>query len=336
MVIDMKAAVLNNRLVFADFAKLFAMFVVTWGHCAQCLSGITYPELFGKPGVLIAFHMPLFMIVSGYFIYPEHIREKRWPAYVAEKFQRLVIPALVWYACYCLLTIHKPHLMGCVGFYWFLTSMFLSFLLISVVVRVNKNDNMLLYLASVLIVVFLPFSSFLHVNFMYPLMMGGMFLRKAINRCNGAELTTCAVILFLSGAFLLYHWDISYSVYLTPFDSTRFSPHNLYALFVRLLTGFVISSFFVVLFLLADSKKCIQVLSKYGKYTLVMYTASFIINGIFGIILSHLQIRVTQTGLLELSSCMWSIATCILCVLLAQLLEKNGLTKRLFLGIVYH
>lgn len=336
MAIEMKAAVLNNRLVFADFAKLFAMFVVTWGHCAQCLSGITFPEMFGKPGVLIAFHMPLFMIVSGYFIHPGHIRDKRWHAYVSGKFKRLVIPALAWYACYCLLTIQKPHLMGCVGFYWFLTSMFLSLLLISVVVRVNKSDNMLLYLASVLIVVFLPFSSFLHINFMYPLMMGGMFLRKATDRCNRTELTRCAIILFLSSAFLLYYWDVSYSVYLTPFDSTHFSHQSLYALAVRLLTGFVISSFFVVLFMLTDRRKGIQTLSKYGKYTLVMYTASFIINGILDIILSQLHLRASQPGLLELSSCMWSIAVCFLCVLLAQLLEKNDLAKRLFMGISIH
>ena len=140
MATDMKPVILNQRLVFADFAKLFAMFVVTWGHCAQCMSGQTFPELFGKPGILIAFHMPLFMMVSGYFIHPERIREKKMLTYIWEKFQRLVVPAIAWYICFCLLTVQKPHLMGIFGFYWFLTSMFISLVLISIVAKCNKGD----------------------------------------------------------------------------------------------------------------------------------------------------------------------------------------------------
>ena len=329
----MKPVILNQRLVFADFAKLFAMFVVTWGHCAQCMSGQTFPELFGKPGILIAFHMPLFMMVSGYFIHPERIREKKMLTYIWEKFQRLVVPAIAWYICFCLLTVQKPHLMGIFGFYWFLTSMFISLVLISIVAKCNKGDHLLLYLCSAIIVILLPCSSFLHVNFMYPMMVGGLVFRKATFLLNGKCLTICAIALFVLSIILLYFWNVRHSVYLTPFDSLHFSENSLYSLFIRLMTGIVVSSFFIVLFMLADQSRIIQQLAQYGKFTLVMYTASFIFNQLTDIFLSHLHVRFSQIGLLELSSCMMSIIVCFLCVMLAKRLEKNKLTKRLLLGI---
>ena len=329
----MNPVIRNQRLVFADFTKLFAMFAVTWGHCAQSLSGQTFPGLFGKPGILIAFHMPLFMMISGYFIHPESIRKKSCPAYILEKFQRLAVPAMAWYVCFCLLTIQKPHLTGLYGFYWFLTSLFISQMLISIIVKLNKGDHLLLYLCFVIIVVFLPFSSFLHVNFMFPLMMGGYIFRRATQQLNGGKLAVCTIALFVFSVILFYYWDVRHSVYITPFDSLHFSEESLHSLFLRLATGFVISSFFILLLMSADKLPMIQRLSQYGKYTLVMYTASFIFNKWTDIFLSHIHVRFTQAGLLEMSSCILCIMVCVLCVMLAKMLEKNKTTKRLLLGI---
>ena len=49
-----------------DVLKLFAIFLVVWGHCIQNLhSGDFYSEPVYK--IIYSFHMPLFMVISGFF-----------------------------------------------------------------------------------------------------------------------------------------------------------------------------------------------------------------------------------------------------------------------------
>ena len=56
----------NKRLAYFDIAKLIAILLVLYGHCIQYYEGgncaENYPWL-----IIYSFHLPLFMIVSGYF-----------------------------------------------------------------------------------------------------------------------------------------------------------------------------------------------------------------------------------------------------------------------------
>lgn len=309
------------------------MFVVTWGHCAQCVSGKIYPELFGKPGVLIAFHMPLFMMVSGYFVNPSRIRQTRWDSFVSDKILRLMVPSFTWYVCYCIIFANVPSLMGALHLYWFLSSMFFSLVIVCFVVRINKDDHLLLYLISILAVIFSPWSSFLHINFMYPMIVSGYLFRKLIQQLNNDSLKRFVVLLFGLSVALLLFWNVKYSVYLSPFEILHVSWESLFALCVRLLTGFIVSAFFIVLFMLLDKSSFVQKVSHFGKYTLVMYTASFILNGIMSIILNHFHVHVVELWMLELSSCIWCLMVCAVCILLAIMLERREWTNKLFLGV---
>ena len=160
------------RLNYADFCKLFAMFIVTWEHCSQCISGDTFPYMFGRQGISIAFNMPLFMIVSGMFIDPRKIVGVPICSYLLNKFQRLVVPAVVWYFLCCILTVHMPHIERIFSYYWFLSSMFVSYALILLICKLTKGNPVGIFL-SILIVILIPYSSILKVNFMYPMMWGG-------------------------------------------------------------------------------------------------------------------------------------------------------------------
>ena len=56
----------GNRLRSFDILKLFAIFLVLWGHCIQYfLSSKPVDEPLYR--TIYAFHMPLFMMISGYF-----------------------------------------------------------------------------------------------------------------------------------------------------------------------------------------------------------------------------------------------------------------------------
>ena len=63
----------NTRLVYFDMLKLFAIFLVIVGHCAQyLLSSSPYDEPLYV--YIYSFHMPLFMIISGFFSFKKDLK----------------------------------------------------------------------------------------------------------------------------------------------------------------------------------------------------------------------------------------------------------------------
>lgn len=98
----------EGRMVYADICKLVAIFFVTWGHCSQALSGLAFPPILGVPGLLIPIHMPLFMIMSGFFINPSKISKASFGSFSLSKIKRLLIPSFVWYLLFCIVSLSLP------------------------------------------------------------------------------------------------------------------------------------------------------------------------------------------------------------------------------------
>lgn len=59
---------MKQRILYWDVIKFFAIFLVVYGHVIQYLnpSGRSLWDSFIGES-MVSFHMPLFMIVSGYF-----------------------------------------------------------------------------------------------------------------------------------------------------------------------------------------------------------------------------------------------------------------------------
>ena len=81
----------KKRLLYFDNLKGFAILLVVLGHCIQqCDTEGNYQFLCR---LIYAFHMPLFMAVSGYFgvkLNVDYLPEIR------KRFVRLMIPYFVW------------------------------------------------------------------------------------------------------------------------------------------------------------------------------------------------------------------------------------------------
>ena len=81
----------KKRLLYFDNLKGFAILLVVLGHCIQqCDTEGNYQFLYR---LIYAFHMPLFMAVSGYFgvkLNVDYLPEIR------KRFVRLMIPYFVW------------------------------------------------------------------------------------------------------------------------------------------------------------------------------------------------------------------------------------------------
>lgn len=92
-----------QRLQSMDALKFFAIFLVLWGHCVQYLiSG----EFADKPVYrhIYSFHMPLFMMLSGFF-FAMTCRRGFWKLSV-KKFRQLLLPVLCWILIF---TIARQH-----------------------------------------------------------------------------------------------------------------------------------------------------------------------------------------------------------------------------------
>jgi len=82
---------LKQRLLYFDNLKGFAILLVVLGHCIQqCDSEGSYQFLYN---LIYAFHMPLFMAVSGFFGYKSNVEILQ---VTKKKFLRLMVPYFAW------------------------------------------------------------------------------------------------------------------------------------------------------------------------------------------------------------------------------------------------
>ena len=82
----------KGRLYYIDNLKAFLIILVVVGHCIQnFLPGYESNPLYN---FIYSFHMPLFIFVSGYVSYKEHIT---WNS-VGKRFKQLMIPFFAWAA----------------------------------------------------------------------------------------------------------------------------------------------------------------------------------------------------------------------------------------------
>ena len=219
------------------------MFVVTWEHFAQGFSHSVFPNFFGGHWYGIAFCMPLFMVCSGWFTNFQKIKETSLLTYVSTRFNRLVIPALSFYLICCLILLAIPNPLHAITFFWYLTSLFVCQLIIAVVAKLVPNKVSLFIILPMIMLV--PYTDFLKINFMFPFLLGGVFLRCVMKKEVSNLLMGC-VAAIITG-YLLVFWKVDYSVYKMPFNSASFDFMNLGILAYRFSLGFWGSWLFIII-----------------------------------------------------------------------------------------
>ena len=161
---------MKGRLYYPDICKFFAIFLVTWSHCAQIISGETWANFLGGNQIDIAFNMPLFMVMSGWFINLEKNRKMSFRDFFISKFRRLLIPSIVWFILPRFFTVHTIWT-SVFSFYWYLNALFACLCLIFLIAKICRN-NTLCCLISIVFVLLMPYTDFCHINFMLPFLWG--------------------------------------------------------------------------------------------------------------------------------------------------------------------
>lgn len=129
----------TSRILYLDVLKLFAIYLVLWGHAIMHFQP-DYEQSYIFQ-TIYSFHMPLFMMLSGYFASSSMslgIRE-----FFPKKFRQLLLPCISW-GVLCWLVITSGliegwfHLelnglfagwLGIVDNFWFLKSCFICYTL---------------------------------------------------------------------------------------------------------------------------------------------------------------------------------------------------------------
>lgn len=176
-----------------DFTKGILIILVVLGHCIQIsFTGQDefYNNCFFK--LIYSFHMPAFMLISGWLFYSS--RDKAYSKIAISKLQQIGIPFLAFCGtCYCIKIIHKylvsrelepvwnlvcdfntfifsSHTM------WFLLSVLINCMIVKLIQPRNNKDIRLWVIA--LLMLFIPKNTYLYAEciYMFPYFVGGYFL----------------------------------------------------------------------------------------------------------------------------------------------------------------
>lgn len=207
----------TKRIQWLDALKLFAMFLVVWGHCIQRFLGemtnenIVYDFIY-------SFHMPLFMCISGFF--GASLLNLDFKTVLKKKFIQLLLPAISFSLIAALYTTHigiaNSFLSEFKSAFWFLKSAFFCAIIYYTIYRViffiiKKSQTYIDIL--VFIICLLAFSDvgYMSLNTMLPSFILGTILNKYFSYFGKGyrKIIILSAILFFSLYYLSHQLNFS-------------------------------------------------------------------------------------------------------------------------------
>lgn len=333
-----------------DFLKAFAIITVVIGHCIQFGQGAVYYS--GKCledylfRFIYSFHMPLFMILSGYLFHLSICRRSFY-LNVLSRFKTLFIPIIAWNIVpFIVYTYHdRPHtsrylfktyISTMIENSWFLWAIFYCSFAVLIINHFFK-DNIFIYLAGLILTFVIPDSHNLSLyKFMYPYFLAGYFYHKNSEEINEKfnnplSSSKLLIIVAITFVFLFYFFDNNSYIYTTGYTllGKDIVPQFRIDIY-RLLIG-LIGSIFIIMLLLKIyphlSNTIIKFFSLLGIHSLGIYMIS-------GLIFQYILPRLTSeiTGVNYLFVAFESAIMLILSLFISLCIKKFPATNLLFFG----
>lgn len=322
------------RIVAFDYLKGVAIFLVVWCHCIQYIVGETFDNTFYS--IVYSFHMPLFMIISGYLFSKK--LGGNLGILIGKQFKRLIIPNMVWGSIVLImttmLTTTPPELLkifrlpfSC----WFLSSLFLSSIVYAISYKLGVRSSVLSVILLSFLSILLPGNEF--IKYFIPFFgIGLIFAQKDlinhILKWPYIIIFGCVIV-----AFYLLFWSREFYVYCTP-NPSLYDLRSIkwVAYFARILFGTSISVWFMFFIRKLDVR--------------VTWLKKFLIqlsHNSLGIYVIHYSCFTMIKDSLQIHICSYDIVIVVAMFLLTLMvifimnvvircLRANGITKMLFLG----
>ena len=280
------------RLVYFDALKLFAIYLVIWGHCINWYQ-LGHGEYDAIYRYIYSFHMPLFMMISGYFSYSS--MQLTAYSFFKKKFKNLIYPCISWGVI--LWIIVEPthsfqyghHHFSWVGLivdfywlsdFWFLKSCFLCYCLLYLCVHSRVKKKIWIPISLIISQGCSPF----YFSFLYPCFLLGWLTKDKENFAKVVNKYALALIVIF--CIMLIFWDfnawqkshglpsnILRSGFMAIIETGVF---RLFRLFIGIIGSLSVISIFRYLFK-SKSQHISSFCSKWGAYTLETYIFQSII-----------------------------------------------------------
>lgn len=257
----------QKRILYLDVVKAIAIMLVLIGHAPELVT-LTEPSILEK--WIYSFHMPLFMLMCGYF--SVHAFIKPFKEFLTNKALRLLVPAISFSLLEFLLciilgigNIGDQAYADAIGGMWFLRTLFACYVFVYLVKLIPLKEWWLC-IGSILFALFFPHGYFLQFNFMLFFFWGGCLIRehKAFFEHNMLVLTILSAAYFI---FLGRHDDPVIFSYDTIFHNTWIIPQQI----ITGLTGSLAVIGIVYYLCKYFHGSIIKGFGKVGQYTLGIY-----------------------------------------------------------------
>lgn len=303
-----------SRRAFINYLRGICIFLMLWGHCIQYCANNQfdfYEDIAFR--TIYSFHMPLFMLISGYLFYYSLIK-RSLSEILRHKVQSIGQPlvlctAFIYYITIGISSVCKGSISALVdgkwihstGGLWFLWSVLTSSIVVSVSNKLAKNfwqEGVLLILGFAFVALLPDMTMNLY---MYPFFVIGYLLGRKEPAIPKVTKTVIAVVLSALFPALLLMFQKKHYIYITGIVSSNrsFSETIKIDLF-RWTIGivgcvFAISVILVSFILFSKTKPgkwIIHRISILGKNSLAMYTMSVaLLSYYLPIIVQYLDLR---------------------------------------------
>lgn len=332
----------TKRLSHLDLLKFFAISSVVLGHSVEQTTG---SDFWTNPiwSVIYAYHMPLFMMLCGFFFGSS--LKRSLGEMLRNKSIQLLIPSITMTVLIygaILLTgfnpapdIFMPDFTSAINVLWFLKCVFLCYLIAYVSIKLLRNAIIAALITSVLLII-LPGGDMVNLNFLLPMFWLGHILKGAnswVER-NHKVLLASSAVAFIT---MLFFWSGTLTIYAVPIAIIDWSAMtidwpNLSITLYRYALG---ASGSLMFFLLAPAvARAISRFRLYhtflaiGRTTLGIYVVQTIVVEC-GIHLAGIYLTTLQTFAITPILAALGLAICYYCILA---IRKNSITRLLFLG----
>ena len=278
----------KNRNITLDIAKAIAIILVVVGHCIQYGSGNDYivnEYYFGNFifKFIYSFHMPLFMIISGY-LFCDSIKKYESKVLIKRKVLSLIVP-IISYSIIDLilfLVLGKPITLIVVisiitNKLWFIWAVFVMSMIVIINNRFFK-DSMVVYILLFLLTLVVPTKLIFHLlAFLYPYFIIGYLFKKYNIDFN--KLLNKYIIILSSVVYCVLLYLYNYDTYIYNSGMSIVNNYSqLYVDIVRLLIGLLGSVLVLVGIKTISNSQTIKeksvLLLNIGKNTLGIYAIS--------------------------------------------------------------
>lgn len=313
----------KERIIYLDILKLFAIYLVLWGHAIMHFQP-DYEQSYIFQ-TIYSFHMPLFMMLSGYFASSSMslgIRE-----FFPKKFRQLLLPCISW-GILCWFVIRsgliegRLHLeikelfsgwLGLIDNFWFLKSCFICYTLSWLCYRCGRYK----LLAMGVVCVLCTMQGRFHLNLMFPSFLLGLYLR------NNQWLQNC----------LEKYRYVLYPIFIVLLAISLLMPSNEIYL-VKLVLGLSGALACFVLFQSTigklQSSPILEWLARLGGATLGMYIIQAIVLEV--LMPRYMSVREFPIVMVILLMPLMAFATLILCIVIIRLINRSKLLELLMFG----